>query len=312
MTPQPLAPPLPYPTGWAAVAFSDELSIGDVVPTRAFGTDLVLFRSEDGQPGILDAYCPHMGAHLGHGGRVEANDIVCPFHGWRWSREGACVGEPSSQPHSTSVRTPAWPARDRNGFIYVWYTPSGEPPSWEVEEIPETVDRRFRITDRKLWPDVQSHPQELNENGVDLAHFTTVHEFETRGIDWKPDGHIYSLQYDIDDLDTGLGDNSKYQLESFTEGPCCTRTRFSGGLEGVTLHSWIPTDPGVLTVRSLYLFKDDVSDEAAHRVFENSQFGWERDINIWHHKQYKEKPLLRPDETIVLDFRRWFQQFYVV
>jgi len=302
--------PLPFPTGWAALAFSDELSIGEVIPTRAYGRDLVLFRGEDGRPAVLDAYCPHMGAHLGHGGEIDGVDIVCPFHGWRWSPEGTCVGDSSSRARPPSARISSWPTRDRNGFIFIWHDPSGGPPRWEIEEVPETVDKRFRITDRKIWPDVRSHAQELNENGVDIAHFTKVHQFESRGIDWKPDGHIYSLRYDMDPLETGIGEDSEYHLESFTEGPCCTMTRFSGALEGVTLHSWLPTDPGVLTVRSLYLFKDDVSDDASHRVFENSQFGWERDIRIWHHKQYKEKPLLRPDEAIVLEFRRWFEQFY--
>ena len=97
---------------------------------------------------------------------------------------------------------------------------------------------------------------------------------------------------------------------AFTEGPCCTRTRFTGALEGVTVHSWLVTDPGHVAVRSLYAFKDTVSDDAARRVFENSQFGWGRDVEIWHHKRYRDRPNLVPEEAIVHDFRRWFSQFY--
>ena len=60
-----------YPNGWFQIAYSDELEKGQVVPLRYFGKDLVLFRTEGGEAQLLDAYCPHLGAHLGHGGKVQ-------------------------------------------------------------------------------------------------------------------------------------------------------------------------------------------------------------------------------------------------
>jgi len=72
--------PMPrYPNGWAQVAYSEELPPGGVMPLQYFGRDLVLFRTESGAPQVLDAHCGHMGAHLGHGGRVEGDSIVCHF-----------------------------------------------------------------------------------------------------------------------------------------------------------------------------------------------------------------------------------------
>ena len=62
--------PMPIPFGWFFVHYSDDLKIGDVKTLRYFGQDLVLFRNEGGAAGMLDAYCPHLGAHLGHGGQV--------------------------------------------------------------------------------------------------------------------------------------------------------------------------------------------------------------------------------------------------
>lgn len=306
----PVEAKLPIPIGWSAVLFSDELLPRQVVPIHAFGVDLVAWRSAAGEVAVLDAYCPHMGAHLGHGGVVSGEQLACPFHGWRWARDGRCAGVPYSKQARSDVRTGSWPARDRNGFIYVWHDPSGAPPSWEVETIPEIGDPGYRITARKLWPDIHSHPQELNENGVDIAHFTTIHGFTTRGIDWRPDRHTYALAYDIDPLETGVAGESRYWIESFTEGPSCTRTRFHGALEGVTIHSWLVTDPGHVAVRSLYAFARSVSDDAARRVFENSQDGWSRDVGIWHHKRYRSRPNLVPEESLVHDFRRWFSQFY--
>ena len=67
-----------YPRGWFAVCFSDDLPVGKSLPLRYFGQDLVAFRGEDGVPHILEAYCAHMGAHLGVGGKVEGCAIRCP------------------------------------------------------------------------------------------------------------------------------------------------------------------------------------------------------------------------------------------
>ena len=64
--------PMPMPFGWFQVAYSHELGVAESMPLRYFDTDLVLFRTEGGEAKVLDAYCPHMGAHLGYGIRDQA------------------------------------------------------------------------------------------------------------------------------------------------------------------------------------------------------------------------------------------------
>ena len=61
---------LPIPNGWFAVAWSRDLVPGDVQRLRYFDEELALFRTRSGEPKVLDAYCAHLGAHLGEGGRV--------------------------------------------------------------------------------------------------------------------------------------------------------------------------------------------------------------------------------------------------
>ena len=59
--------PLPMPWGWFQVLYSGDLAVGESKPLRYFDQDLVIFRTESGAVKVLDAYCPHMGAHLGYG-----------------------------------------------------------------------------------------------------------------------------------------------------------------------------------------------------------------------------------------------------
>jgi len=85
---------LPIPFGWFAVARSQDLASGGVQPLYYFDEHLVLYRSMDGKSHVLEAFCPHLGAHLSHGGKVEDDVIVCPFHGWQFDSQGACVKVP--------------------------------------------------------------------------------------------------------------------------------------------------------------------------------------------------------------------------
>ena len=83
-----------FPKGWFVVSFSDDLEPGGVLPLRYFGQDLVLYRTETGQAVLLDARCPHLGAHLGRGGTVQGDCIRCPFHAWSFDDTGRCVEVP--------------------------------------------------------------------------------------------------------------------------------------------------------------------------------------------------------------------------
>lgn len=57
-----------------------------------------MFRGQDGQAYVVDAYCPHLGASLAAGGRVVGNCIECPFHGWQFQGEdGKCTRIPYAE-----------------------------------------------------------------------------------------------------------------------------------------------------------------------------------------------------------------------
>ena len=67
---------------------SDELKIGQPIEIRALNHVFVLWRTEDGLPVVQDAFCLHLGANLAVGGNVIDNCIECPFHHWKFDREG--------------------------------------------------------------------------------------------------------------------------------------------------------------------------------------------------------------------------------
>ena len=135
--------PMPIPFGWYVVDYSDDLKPGDVKPVRYFAQDQVLFRTKSGEVTMLDAYCPHLGAHLGHGGLVKDECIECPFHAWQWGADGKIDNIPYAKkipPKAKETQIFKYPTVEKNNLIYAWYHPNGNNPHYEVESYQEKHD----------------------------------------------------------------------------------------------------------------------------------------------------------------------------
>ena len=85
-----------FPSSWFRIAQSQALPPGGVKPLHYFDRDFVLFRTHEGSIHLLDAFCPHLGAHLGHGGTVHRESIRCPYHSMLAGRLIASQGSVST------------------------------------------------------------------------------------------------------------------------------------------------------------------------------------------------------------------------
>ena len=188
--------PFGVPNSWYVVAYSDEVVPGAVQRLRYFDRDLVLFRGESGSVAVLDAYCPHLGAHLGVGGKVVGDTLQCPFHGWRWDAAGACKEIPYAKRIPPKVRAEHYPVIERNGMIFVWYHAEGEAPSFEIPEVEGWgSDGWLGSWLRWEWT-VKTHPQEMAENGIDWPHFERVHGFpvpDDRSCEFRPNSFLWQV-----------------------------------------------------------------------------------------------------------------------
>src|SRR3954447_4060153 len=115
---------------WQPVALREELPVGGApLPVRLLGEDLVLFRDDAGQPGLLGIHCAHPGADLSYG-RLEDGGLRCIYHGWLYDVQGRCLeqpGEPVGSTFHERIRQTAYPARELGGVIFAYLGP-GEPP----------------------------------------------------------------------------------------------------------------------------------------------------------------------------------------
>ena len=319
--PPPLAerrPRRPYPDGWFAIAFADELRPGGLLRRRLMGEDVVVYRTRSGMVRVVEPYCPHLGAHLGYGGAVDGEDIVCPFHHFAFDPSGACVrtGYGTRPP---AARLAQREVREVNGAILVWHHEGGDAPSWEVpahsmEGFPSPFRHVTTIVD---------HPQDIIENAVDIGHIGPVHgyrnvyvrrPFTTAGPSFTiaaagqrvfPVGRPLEIVFDI--VVHGLGHlwvdatiprlqaGARFQALATPLDPCRVELRY-----GVALR----VGAGPARQREL------ISRLLTHALGPVFRRDMGRDFPIWEHKVYVEHPRLAKGDGPLPAFRRWAKQFY--
>src|SRR4051812_23189293 len=108
---------------WQPVALAAELPLGAAPrPVRLLGEELVLFRDDQGRPGLLARQCAHRGADLSYG-RVEDGGLRCIYHGWLYDAAGRCLeqpGEPADSTFHARVRHQAYPCLEAAGLIFAY------------------------------------------------------------------------------------------------------------------------------------------------------------------------------------------------
>jgi phenylpropionate dioxygenase-like ring-hydroxylating dioxygenase large terminal subunit len=303
-------PRFPHPVafpGWYRVAHSEELGARAVRPVRVFGQDLVLMRGEDGAARLFDAYCPHLGAHLGYGGAVVGNGLRCPFHGWRFDDSGSCVSIPYAPKIPPRAALPAWQVHESDGVVYAWYDQAGRAPGWTPPRVAEHGHPAWDGPSRSLYP-VRTHALEIAENLVDRAHFQAVH-----GIEQLPDGetaaegHRFRSSFALVQR-TPRGDVPT-TIDNQGHGVGIWHTRFEGIIPTV-LHLTIrPVEPEAVDVALDFYVRGSRTDEGiGAAMIREIRTQFEQDVVIWEHKMYRETPLLCATESGLPAIRRWARE----
>ena len=303
---------LPIPDGWFAVSWSKDLETGAVKRIRYFDQDLVLFRTRSGQPVVLDAYCPHLGAHLGEGGRVMGETLRCPFHGWQYGTDGRCETIPYCERIPPRARVHSWPVVERNRMILVWYHALGEPPAWEVPVMEELEDERW-TEPRYFDLEVGVHMQDMAENNCDPVHFLYVHgnpTIEKHHLEFGDDGRFMRVR-SYHQKQTPYGE-FEIELLRDTWGLGLSAVRM-GGLEDAGLLMFSSTtaiDAGHTHSRWLFTTTEDFADTAGEDFIAGLSTGVLQDFRIWENKIHRREPLLCEGDELLGEFRRWVKQFY--
>jgi phenylpropionate dioxygenase-like ring-hydroxylating dioxygenase large terminal subunit len=318
--------PFPWtPVGWFQIGNRDDFPVGSVTPLRYFGQDLVAYRGASGELHVLEAHCPHLGAHLGHGGSVVDDCIVCPNHGWTWGPHGENVAIPCDEPNR-SARLRVWTVAEQHDCVFVWHDPDGGAPTWEMPDIFDSFPQ-FETDPGAYYAPLtmkaereRVHPQLIAENGPDSVHFAYVHRATVTpvALDWKPDGPLWKFVTGWPDVRAADPDVMALRIHSWLFGLGGAISVFEGQTRHRLLFTVTPVDPGASDLRYTVWWPRNDGDpsptpppEVKARMDKEYLGTMEQDLEIWRYQQYVTHPALaKQDARPYKALRRWTRQFY--
>jgi len=157
---------------WQPIAAVSELDQRWTKRVRLLGENLVLFRDRAGTLGLIEEQCPHRRASFAHGIPTQQG-IRCPYHGWEFNGQGACLNQPNELDVSAfreKVRTGAYPVEELGGLIFAYLGPEPRPllPRFDGFVASGTI----RMLGRTQLP---ANWLQIMENSVDPIHTEWLH-----------------------------------------------------------------------------------------------------------------------------------------
>ena len=196
-----LKPGQPYPEGWYAVAMSSEVPADRAVGRPFLDSRIVLYRKANGEPVVLSARCPHMGADLAIG-EVLDDEIRCAYHHFRFGADGRCTKIPSPGPIPKAARVHRYASVERFGIVWAYH---GEKPLFGPAEVRDYTEGDLLYATRKT--NVFGFAPWLTiGNTFDVMHLRHVHgfqfDFDPRAVRYLDDHHI-ELEFLFDSPELG-------------------------------------------------------------------------------------------------------------
>ena len=157
---------------WYPVALTRELEEFPVKQARLLGENWAVFKTGQGDYGLVAERCPHRGASLVYG-IVDGDGLRCGYHGWKFNTGGECVeilAEPDSSPaFRASSCVFAGQAQELGGIVwgYVGTGPAPELPRYEAYVMDGVRDIGHTM--------LPCNWLQIMENAVDPYHVEALH-----------------------------------------------------------------------------------------------------------------------------------------
>lgn len=318
-----------FPRGWFAVAESAEIG-RKPFNVHYFGQDMVLYRGASGKVVMLDAYCPHMGTHLGMSTTsatvvsetfMEGDNIRCPFHAWRFGADGKCNDIPYFKgPIPEKARLRSWPVQERYGIVFCWHDPEQLAPDFALPDYPEWDDPSWVRWERLDHLADLNHPIEIFDNMSDVAHLDHLHggggvtRYEN-----EVDGHILHQRESMSTTPEGelLSGETRKTMTTLAGyvGPGIAFGRFVEA-DARQIICATPIEDGTCRLWQASMVKapqGKVNDAArAYRDQFNGFMcsGLLKDAEVWKYKKPAFQIMQLPSDGPFQQSRVWYSQFY--
>ncbi len=343
-----MQPPPQYVHDWFSPLRSSEVVPGKVTNFTFMGNELIAFRDAAGEVVVLDATCPHFGAHRGVGGRVIDGCVRCPFHALHFDGNGQCVkGEFVKDARNLRhLKSVPWTVHEAAASIFVWHGADrrrpdrplrfAEPGFFDGWSTPVTNAGRRLAPTNVFFP---------TENIIDIQHFYAVHAWDLRAVEKAPgedvDGTFSAVMQmtwragaqSPNALVRRLGRSyaSPFHFDVRVLGPglaisIATLTPAQGGLQIMSIIMITPINETDCHIRVANCVRHTIDsplnrlarrllggglEEVLSRVFlAVATKDFDGDEMIWTNRRFLPNPKPLPDDGPIIEYRRWCERFW--
>jgi len=159
---------------------------------KIIGQNLVAYRNEAGEAVVMSDLCIHRGGALSLGW-LEDGCLRCPYHGWKYDKEGKCVEIPANGKDAkvpSRARVDSYPTADKYGFAWVFLGDLPEEERPPIPDFPEWDDEMRPTYGEYTW---DANWRRVVENSLDSAHASWVHR-NSFGSNQNPEIPDYTIE----------------------------------------------------------------------------------------------------------------------
>ncbi len=336
----------PFPNTWYFMGLMSDYKQGQVYSKKFCGREIILTKVSATKVTVFDAFCPHLGAHLGRtiNNKTkkklnEFNEVRCVYHGFRYNEAGEYVGcdhgevkkKPSLNAYEVDIK--------HGQLIMVYFHQDNLKADWHMPDIYDSKDKYSKFICPKTI-EASIHPLDSTENAIDRLHFKILHRMNTVEPLSKPeilhDGKVFKLVTQLGDIDylpdwmPGKQISATIEKYSYGVGLAMAHIYFKQ-LPGFSMRHAVaitPIDENVSTFRFIFctahydklsrvLTRCLIPQKYIDKLYD--QLVWlfslpenivnTEDIDVWSHKIIVDKPILNSKDGPIHAYRKFTQQF---
>ena len=178
--------------GWYSVSSSDAVKENKINFFTLYNEPLILYRDRENIVRCVKDICPHRGASF-IGGELINGQLVCPYHGARFSSQGSCTNldritcqhiiDSNYDNYAKSIKLLQYPCVEKEGYIYIYYTGT---PQTNIEDFEIKSSLNSLLPDSYGFPSLEYQYEEvfvdfkadwarIIENHLDILHVFWLH-----------------------------------------------------------------------------------------------------------------------------------------